>query len=298
MSMKTSSKVFFGAVLVLVGLLFWFLPSPLGKITKNIPDVIKNLSTGTVATQIKNIKQEVFAPPPLKSNSPKIENSVLTIAGIISWTNINREQNGAEPALKENTKLNQSAKLKLEDMFKQQYFEHESPSGAGPADLAKTVGYEYLSIGENLALGFFKDNEELVTAWMNSPGHRENILNTKFTEIGVAVAKGFYKGEETWIAVQEFGRPTSNCPAVDASLKALILSLEQEVDRLHAELTAKRQELESMDPKTKQEYEDYNTKVADFNNLVKNYNNKVDLLKMTSNKYNTQVSAYNLCLDK
>ena len=61
-----------------------------------------------------------------------------------------------------------------------------------------------------------------MTAWMNSPGHRANILNPHFQEIGVAVGKGMYEGHETWIAVQSFGMPLSACPASDANLKIKI----------------------------------------------------------------------------
>src|SRR6185369_15716694 len=116
------------------------------------------------------------------------------------------------PALKENALLDKAAKKKLDDMFAQQYFEHINPQGKGPSDLAKSVGYDYIAIGENLALGNFKNDAELVQAWMDSPGHRANILNKQYTEIGVAVGQGTYEGKKTWLAVQEFGRPTSSCP--------------------------------------------------------------------------------------
>src|SRR5262249_8345343 len=117
-------------------------------------------------------------------------NVTLTQAGVIKWTNIQRQENGALPALTVNAKLNESAQLKLKDMFAKQYFEHVSPSGVGPDGLANEVGYAYASIGENLALGNFADDRALVQAWMDSPGHRANILGKSYREIGVAVGKG------------------------------------------------------------------------------------------------------------
>jgi uncharacterized protein YkwD len=92
-------------------------------------------------------------------------------------------------------------------MFENQYFAHESPTGEKVSDLAKKFGYDFLLIGENLAMGNFSSDEDLVLAWMESPGHRENILNEKYQEIGVAVKKGIFEGKEVWIAVQHFGLP-------------------------------------------------------------------------------------------
>ena len=68
-------------------------------------------------------------------------------------------------------------------------------------------------------MGNFKNDQDLVSAWLNSPGHRANILNTRFTEIGTAVLKGFYEGREVWMAVQEFGLPLSSCPNPDSKVK-------------------------------------------------------------------------------
>jgi len=111
------------------------------------------------------------------------KNIKLTVKGVIDNTNKQRALNGDLPVLKENFKLNFSAEKKLQDMFVKQYFEHNSPEGIGVGDLGLQAGYEYIIIGENLALGNFKDDASLVDAWMASPGHRANILNKKYTEI-------------------------------------------------------------------------------------------------------------------
>lgn len=276
--------------------MLWRFALPIEKFSQELPAFVKNLSNSPALTQIQNMEGEIFTPPPLISSAPKKQNPALTDSGVIYWTNWQRGQNGGLLALKENAKLDQAAALKLKDMFDKQYFEHVSLSGVGPSGLAKTVGYQYISIGENLAMGFFDNDQALVQAWMDSPGHRANILNSKFEEIGVAVGKGVYEGKETWMAVQEFGRPQSSCPGIDFNLKSQINSLQAEVSQLEPQLAALKSEIDAMNPKTKADYDAYNVKVAEYNSLVKIFNNKVDALKLLTGQYNAQVSAYNACL--
>ncbi|MDD5318687.1 MAG: CAP domain-containing protein [Candidatus Pacebacteria bacterium] len=232
-----------------------------------------------LATDLRN---NVIAPLPLvvkkavgASTNPNP--SSLTVEGIIKLTNGQRINVGNVPALSESSKLDAAATLKLNDLFAKQYFDHISPTGVGPSDLANKVGYDYIVIGENLALGGFDNDEAVVTAWMNSPHHRENILNNRYQEIGVAVGKGNYQGEEVWIAVQEFGKPLSSCPAPSASLKNQVDQLTAEVDALNTKLN--------------QEKNDVNAYNAD----VPIYNDKVAQLKQTIDAYNTTVRAFNSC---
>lgn len=283
-------------LLIATGLLwrFWFSKE---KFVLNIPDSVKVFNIEKISDQLQSVKDQVLAPPPLKSKRQS-PSSNLSIEGVVKWTNIQRGQNGNLPALSENILLNRAAALKLQDLFDKQYFEHISPTGQGPADLAKNAGYAYISIGENLALGNFDNDEVLVQDWMDSPGHRENILNIKYTEIGVAVGKGLYKGEETWIAVQEFGRPASSCPQVDANLKKQISDLQTEVDAMQLQLDTLKNQLEALLPEKQDEYQIYNQKVLEFNNFVRIYNNKVDNLKLLTSQYNAQVASYNTCLGK
>lgn len=220
----------------------------------------------------------------------------LTRAGTINVTNQMRLQNGGLEALTENNLLDQDAEKKLQDMFARQYFEHVSPDGKGPADQAKQIGYQYAIIGENLALGNFKNDASLVDAWMNSPGHRANILNAKYQDIGVAVGKGIFDGKSTWLAVQEFGKPLSSCPAVNPNLKSQITSLKSDVDSISPQLQSLKAQIDATpEPKTQGEVDAYNKNVADFNALVKIYNNKVDLLKSVTNTYNNLVQLFNAC---
>lgn len=264
--------------------------------------VLKKFTSGKLSEiantpLIQNIKQDVSTPPPLISNIVN-GSSYLTNIGTIDETNLQRAQNGGLPALKENDKLDQAAAAKLKDMFAQQYFEHVNPQGIGPADLAKKAGYSFLAEGENLALGNFKNDQALLEAWMNSPGHRANILNTKYTEIGVAVGKGTYQGKSVWMAVQEFGRPTTDCPSVSTSLDSQIQTLKTQVDAEAAQLATEKAQLEASSPKTKSEYDAYNAQVDAYNAQVKDYNAQLESLKTVIGEYNAQVNAYNACLSK
>ncbi|MBI3231678.1 MAG: hypothetical protein HYZ51_01190 [Candidatus Doudnabacteria bacterium] len=246
---------------------------------------------------IENIKTEVFTPGGLRA---KIEakSAYLTARGVIELTNEERTLVGRLP-LKENKLLNQAAAAKAKDMFAAQYFEHISPLGKGPSDLAKDAGYVYIMVGENLALGNYKDDAALVDAWMNSRGHRANILNAKFTEIGVAVLKGTFEGKSTWLAVQEFGKPASDCPKVDEFLKQQIDLGKLDVDRLEDQAKSLKRDLEnSPEPATKEEVDAYNQKVIAYNNSVKVYNNRIDSQKEIVARYNTQVNAFNQCIVK
>jgi len=258
--------------------------------------ILNQTQKQTVADQLQSIKKEIFTPPPLKSTRQS-QQAFLSASGVISQTNLQRAQNGALPALKENTKLSAAAQAKLNDMFAQQYFEHNSPQGRGPADLANSAGYEYISVGENLALGNFDNDIVLVQDWMDSPGHRANILNDGYEEIGVAVGQGIYDGKTVWLAVQEFGRPISSCPIVDENLKTEMANSQAQIDNSEPRLNELKKYLDSVQPQTPAEAEIYNQKVADYNNLVKIYNNLVDRLKLQTESYNAQVRAYNACLN-
>jgi uncharacterized protein YkwD len=282
-------KKFFTIAIILICAAFaWNYRFNAEKFFQKLPEMAK-------APAVSNVINEISAPPPLvgQQNNP---NSSLTREGVISWTNINRKQNGDLPPLTENSQLDKAAELKLADMFKQQYFEHINPQGLGPGDLAKEAGYNFIAEGENLALGNFADDEDLLTAWMNSPGHRANILNVKYQDIGVAVGQGMYQGHSTWLAVQEFGKPASSCPVVDTNLKAQIDSLQADVSQLQPQLTDLKSQIDSANPQTQNQYNSYNQLVAQYNSAVDIYNNKVDMLKLVTNQYNAEVSAYNACL--
>ncbi len=126
-------------------------------------------------------------------------------ATIINLTNDERADL-ATPTLNRSVLLDKAAKLKAEDMAKKHYFSHYSPSNISPWYWFNQVNYDYLHAGENLAI-YFTDSEAIVKAWMKSPSHRANIVDQKYTEIGVGTAKGIYNGYKTVYVVQLFGTP-------------------------------------------------------------------------------------------
>jgi len=132
-------------------------------------------------------------------------------------TNSQRQQNNLSP-LATNPLLVQAAELKAQDMAAKSYFSHQSPDGKTPWSWLEQAGYGYLYAGENLAVNF-ADSQDIEQAWMDSASHRSNILNSHFTEIGVATAEGVYNGHKTIFVVQFFGRPAT---AEAAGAKAVI----------------------------------------------------------------------------
>ncbi len=244
---------------------------------------------------VRSIKREI-------SNSGKLifseenHNSFLTVEGVFNYTNIRRQENGLSP-FSSDTDLNQIARLRLDDMFANQYFEHVSPLGKSASSEAEVVWYEYISIGENIALGNFKDDETLVTAWMNSPGHRANIVSEKFTELGVAVKRGMYEGRETWIAVQIFARPLSECPSIDSNLKIQIENTNRSIEENERELSIRKTELDRMERERGQNRAEYEKAVGEYNKLVEETNILIDKVKSLVFTYNIQVRAFNTCIE-
>lgn len=129
---------------------------------------------------------------------------------VIELTNAERAKVGAPP-LKLNSLLNEAALRKAGDMFAFNYWAHNSPSGRDPWSFFKETGYNYLYAGENLARDFATP-EAAISAWMASSTHKENIVNPKYQEIGIAVVDGTLGGVETTLVVQLFGTPVQ--PAV------------------------------------------------------------------------------------
>ncbi len=120
---------------------------------------------------------------------------------------LNEQRMGEEiTILSPNSKLNEAAALKAQDMLEKDYFAHESPDGVMAWDFIEQVGYEYSVAGENLAIGFL-DSQEVHQAWNNSPLHKRNLLDPRFRDIGVAVTTGEFKGKETTVVVQIFAQP-------------------------------------------------------------------------------------------
>jgi len=134
---------------------------------------------------------------------------------IINLTNQERSKAGLN-LLSTNAVLNNAANLKAKDMFEKNYWAHFAPDGTSPWYFFNLVGYRYSWAGENLARDF-ATSAGVVTAWMNSSGHKANILNPNYTEIGVSNVNGNLEGEDTTLVVQLFGRPLEVAAAPTAN---------------------------------------------------------------------------------
>ena len=114
---------------------------------------------------------------------------------VLDLVNAERTKRGIS-ALTLDSNLSSVATKKSQDMVNKNYFDHTSPTYGSPFDMMKQFGISYRTAGENIAKGQ-KTPQEVVTAWMNSEGHRKNILNPNFTNLGVGIAKDS-KGTTYW----------------------------------------------------------------------------------------------------
>jgi len=221
---------------------------------------------------VQEISKSFQAPPPLivtgAGASAGAESATLTRAGIIADTNAARAANGNLPPLAENQTLDDIAQIRLDDMFAKQYFAHLSPSSSSAVTVAQAVGYGYIALGENLALGNFAGDEGVITTWMGSPGHRANILDAHYTQIGAAARAGKFQGDDAWIAVQVFGKPLSDCPLPDAALKTQIISEQNQITAMQAQLQLMKAQIDAMDPSSGDAYSQvvnaYNVEVSAY----------------------------------
>lgn len=131
--------------------------------------------------------------------------SAITPANIISLTNQSRESYQLRD-LSENLVLDKAAQIKADDMLARGYFSHNTPDGKTPWDFITGSGYGYIMAGENLAVNF-TEAENVEQAWMDSPGHKANIVNKNFEEIGIGISQGEYQGHSAIFVVQMFGTP-------------------------------------------------------------------------------------------
>jgi hypothetical protein len=129
--------------------------------------------------------------------------SNISITDLLADTNKQRAQNGL-PALVLNQELDNAAMAKAQYMYKYNFWAHNAPDGTTPWVFIRNAGYPYVYAGENLARGYFTA-DDVVNAWMASPGHRENILSGNYHDIGFAVMAGNLTGEDTVLVVQMFG---------------------------------------------------------------------------------------------
>lgn len=126
---------------------------------------------------------------------------------LLAATNLQRERNQSND-LTINSELSAAAQAKANDMTSRNYWSHNTPDGKEPWVFINATGYKYQKAGENLAYGF-ATSKDTITGWMNSPSHRENLLDKDFTEVGFgfANASDFNNSGHETIVVAMYGRP-------------------------------------------------------------------------------------------
>jgi hypothetical protein len=178
---------------------------PRGKKARRQFELLSGASVGMLTIVIVLTFAASGVVPKYAMRFPQVASVVSSV--IIDLTNGDRAANDLS-MLKVNPVLVAAAQAKADDMAAKGYFAHTAPDGTDPWHWFEQVGYKYAYAGENLAIDF-SDSLDVERAWMNSPTHRENILNGHFTEIGIATAVGMYQGRMTTFVVQEFGTPKS-----------------------------------------------------------------------------------------
>lgn len=149
-----------------------------------------------------HIKNPALIYPGNKLTIPQIDNVKSVENEVVRLVNVERSKNGLSP-LTQNWELSRVARYKSQDMINKNYFSHTSPTYGSPFDMMKNFGIKYSTAGENIAYGQ-RTAADVMNSWMNSPGHRKNILSPNFTQIGVGLAT---KSNGTKYWTQMFIRP-------------------------------------------------------------------------------------------
>lgn len=153
----------------------------------------KDTQTNQQTNQPTNQQNTTTTTPPTTSNPTTTTSDVNAFEQeVVKLTNAERTKAGLK-ALQTDDKLMAAAREKSQDMQSKKYFSHTSPTFGSPFDRMKALGITYKSAGENIAQGQ-RSPQEVVQAWMDSPGHRANILNANYTHIGV----GYVKSGNYW----------------------------------------------------------------------------------------------------
>lgn len=219
--------------------------------------------------------------------------SPLTVPGIVGWTNIERRQNGDLPALRPDPALDAIALARARDMIEHRYFAHVSLDGNSAESVAKDQSYGYITIGENIALGDFLNDDDLVQQWMGSPAHRENILKSQYTHMGAAAVQATYEDREQWFAVQIFAAPLSLCPPTDAAIQRRIEAAKTDIANLERRADDESAAIRSMPASSarNERIEAYDALIIDIQSRQKTMNDDITA-------YNASVEKRNLCIKR
>ncbi len=150
------------------------------------------VGTSEIITANPQVADPNLIYPGDRLNIPQLDQTVLSYeAEVVRLVNAIRRENGLG-ALTLNWELGRVARYKSQDMVDKRYFSHTSPTYGSPFQMIQAFGLSYRVAGENIAYGY-STPQAVVNGWMNSEGHRKNILNAGFTQIGVGyVGQGHY----------------------------------------------------------------------------------------------------------
>lgn len=207
-----------------------------------------------------------------------IKNNNLTAtvlpAVILDLTNDARLLN-SQKVLTRNPTLDKVAQMKAEDMARLGYFAHNSPTGVTPWHWFDQAGYYFKYAGENLAINF-TESADVEKAWLDSPTHKANILNSHFTEIGIATIDAIYQGIPTTFVVQSFGTPAITIKKEPTDSKpAVVKKPKLEVSPNDVTLLASIQTLPNVKGESVTKLDDLET-VTETKNFVSVKNNSVE----------------------
>lgn len=180
--------------------LHWFLPT---KLNKHSPYVLRPIGLFAIAIILAFI-------PSIYNLSTNGSMQVLgyatsiSVGDLNSMSNTQRTNNGL-PALSLNNQLNQAAQAKAQHMFANDYWAHYAPDGTTPWSFINGAGFSYISAGENLAKNF-DTSAGVVDGWMNSPGHKANVLNGSYDSVGYAAVNGTLQGTELTLVVAMYAQ--------------------------------------------------------------------------------------------
>ena len=151
------------------------------------------VGTGEIIAANPQVENPNLIYPGQVLNIPQVSQAVRAYEQeVVRLVNAQRAQNGLKP-LAENWELSRVARYKSADMAGKRYFSHESPTYGSPYQMMRNFGISFRSAGENIAYGQ-RTPAAVVGAWMNSSGHRANILNSSYTHIGV----GYHEAGNYW----------------------------------------------------------------------------------------------------
>ena len=151
------------------------------------------VGTGEIIAANPQVENPNLIYPGQVLNIPQVSQAVRAYEQeVVRLVNAQRAQNGLKP-LAENWELSRVARYKSADMAGKRYFSHESPTYGSPYQMMRNFGISFRSAGENIAYGQ-RTPAAVVGAWMNSSGHRANILSSSYTQIGV----GYHEAGNYW----------------------------------------------------------------------------------------------------